>query len=78
MNNYWYGFAVGVFVTIVVIVLVGIFGCSDAVSGVEYQEVIPGEKVDANSDHPGRPPLPGGWRGEGDLWINDLTGDTLR
>ena len=73
MNNFWVGFSVGAGVILGVMFLVAILGC-ESVADVMVE---PGVVNKVETGVPGRPPLPEGWRGEGDMWINDLTCDTI-
>jgi len=73
MNNFWVGFSVGAGVILGVMFLVAVIGCESALDLM----VEPGVVNKVSDGPPQRPPLPEGWRAEGDLWINDVLKDTM-
>ena len=73
MSDFWMGFAYGAFALLVVIILVALMGCDSALDVM----VEPGVVNKVEEGPPGRPPLPEGWRADGDLWVNDITRDTM-
>jgi hypothetical protein len=72
-KDFWVGFGLGVGAVVAVVVGVSLMGCDTIVDVM----VEPGVVNKVEEGPPQRPPLPEGWRSEGGMWINDLTGDTL-